>query len=341
MNMIKSNNTTLAIALHGFLAEYLPYQRSVSPHTLLSYRDTLKLLLKYMAGKKGDTSCITIETITVEKVTAFLHYLESERKNQASTRNVRLSAIHSFFRYIGTQYPEHLEQTHHLLSIPFKRNALREIQHLEKHELEGILSGINRSTPQGKRDFTLPTLLFNTGARVSEIVNLQASDLRLCDDCPAITIRGKGKKERVCPLWPETARLLTDLLEEEEIFPNKPEAVFRNRCGARLTRFGVRVILQKHVTNATPYVPSLKYKRIHPHSLRHTTAVQLLRSGVDLCTIARLLGHSHLNTTNKYIALDVEDKRQALARSKPLLQSSSKARAWQQDNNVITWLENL
>jgi len=266
--------------------------------------------------------------------------LESVRKNGTGTRNVRLSAIHSFFRYLGTQFPEHLAQTHRLLAIPFKRNTLREIQHLEKEELEGIFNGIDRSSPQGRRDFALLNLLFNTGARVGEIVGVQSTDLRLAE-APAILFRGKGKKERVCPLWPETARLLADLLEEQRIDPHRPAAVFRNRCGARLTRFGVRVILQRHVERAIARVPSLKCKRIHPHSMRHTTAIHLLRTGVDLSTIARLLGHVHLNTTNKYISLGVEDKRQALAKSKPLTKSGGKVANWRQKPDLIAWLENL
>jgi site-specific recombinase XerD len=266
--------------------------------------------------------------------------LENERKNRASTRNVRLGAIHSFFRYIGTQYPEHLAHTQHLLGIPFKRIETREIQHLEWEELQAVLNGINRSTSQGRRDFTLLSLMFNTGARVSEIVELQAADLRLAEP-PTVRLRGKGKKERTCPLWPETARLLLELLEEQGVPLDRPEAVFRNRCGARLTRFGVRLILRKHIVNAIPRVPSLKHKRLHPHSLRHGTAIHLLRAGVDLSTIAHWMGHASLNTTNKYLSFNLDDKRQALAKAKPLLKHNGKTGAWRRDQDLITWLENL
>jgi len=332
--------STLAQALHGFLTNFLPCQRNMSPHTLHSYRDSLKLLLKFAAGEKGDPCALKIEQLTVERVTAFLRYLENERKNRASTRNVRLSAIHSFFRYIGTQYPEHLAQTQHLLGIPFKRNRAREIQYLNFDELQALLSGIDRSTRQGQRDFTLLSLLFNTGARVSEIVGLQATDLQLTEP-PSVRLFGKGRKERVCPLWPETARLVLKLLEEQGVPLDQPEAVFRNRCGARLTRFGVRIILRKHIGNAIQRVPTLKNKRIHPHSLRHSTAVHLLQSGVDLSTIAHWLGHASLNTTNKYLSVDLEAKREALAKAKPLMKSSSKAGAWRRDADLIAWLENL
>ncbi len=335
-----STTPTLGRALHGFLVDFLPCQRSLSPHTLHSYRDSLKLLLKFVAGKKGDPSALTIEQLTVAQVTAFLRHLESQRKNRASTRNVRLSAIHSFFRYVGTHCPEHLAQTQHILGIPFKRTETREIQHLELVELQAVLNGIDRSTRQGRRDFTLLSLLFNTGARVSEIVGLQATDLRLAEP-PSIRLRGKGRKERVCPLWPETARLVLQLLEEEGVALDRPEAVFRNRCGARLTRFGVRVILRKHIQNVLPQIPSLKHKRLHPHSLRHSTAVHLLRSGVDLSTIAHWMGHASLNTTNKYLSMNLEDKRQALAKAKPLLKSNGKTSAWRRDQDLIAWLENL
>ena len=266
--------------------------------------------------------------------------MESKRNNRASTRNVRLSAIHSFFRYVGTQHPEHLAQTQRLLGIPFKRTETREIEHLEFAELQAVLDGIDRSAPGGRRDFTLLSLRFNTGARVSERVGLQAADLRLAEP-PSIRLRGKGSQERLCPLWPETARLLLQLLEEQGIPLDRPEAVFRNRRGERLTRFGIGIILRKHVEKAKLRVPSLKHKRLHPHSLRHSTAVHLLRAGVDLSTLSHWLGHASLNTTNKYVALDVEAKREALAKTKPLLKTGRKAGMWRHDQNLITWLENL
>ena len=338
--MKRPSPATLAGALRGFLTDFLPCQRALSPHTLKSYRDSLKLLLKFAAGENGDPSALTLEQLTVDQVTAFLHHLESKRNNRASTRNVRLSAIHSFFRYVGTQHPEHLAQTQRLLGIPFKRTETREIQHLEFAELQAVLDGIDRSTRPGRRDFALLSLMFNIGARVSEIVGLQAADLRLAEP-PSIRLHGKGGRERICPLWPETARLLLELLEEQGMALDQPAAVFRNRRGERLTRFGVGIILRKHVERAKLRVPGLKHKRLHPHSLRHSTAVHLLRAGVDLSTISHWLGHASLNTTNKYVALDVEAKREALAKTKPLLKTGRKAGMWRHDQNLITWLENL
>jgi integrase/recombinase XerD len=338
--MNQRSASTLALALHGFLTDFVPRQRAMSPHTIHSYRDSLKLLLQFVAGKKGDPSALRLEQLTVDQIIAFLQELECGRKNRASTRNVRLSAIHSFFRYVGTQFPEHLVQTQRVLGIPFKRTETREIQHLEFTEFQALLGGIDRSTGHGRRDFTLLSLLFNTGARVSEIVGLQATDLRLTEP-PSIHLHGKGRKERVCPLWPEMARLLLKLLEEQAVPLDRPEAVFRNQRGGILSRFGVRVILRKHLERAIPHVPSLKHKRLHPHSVRHTTAVHLLRSGVDLSTIAHWMGHASLNTTNKYLALDLAAKRDALAKAKPLMKGGGKTSAWRRDHNLIAWLENL
>jgi integrase/recombinase XerD len=338
---MKSGKTsTLAGALNSFFTDYLPRQRALSSHTLHSYRDSLKLLLQFAAEKNGDPSHLSIEALTPERVSAFLHHLESGRANQRSTRNVRLSAIHCFFRYVGGQCPEHLAQAQRILSLPFKRTATREIQHLDFDEIQAVLGVIDRSTRQGRRDFALLSLMFNTGARVSEIVGLQTADLRLASP-PSIVLRGKGQKERTCPLWPETAQLLHKLVEERGIQWNQSVTLFLNHRGTPLTRFGIRLILRKHIRKAAQRKSSLKNKRLHPHSLRHSTAVYLLRSGVDLSTIAHWLGHASMNTTNKYLAVDLEAKREALTKAKPLLKASRRSAKWHRDRNLIAWLEKL
>ena len=162
--MKENSNTALAVTLRGFFTDYLPQQRAMSPHTVHSYRDSLKLMLQFVAGKKADPSQLSIEELTVEQLTAFLQHLEKDRHNSVRTRNVRLSAVHSFFRYVGAEHPEHLAQTQRLLSIPFKRIATREIQHLEFDEMQELLHGIDQTTEDGQRDFVLLSLLFNTGA---------------------------------------------------------------------------------------------------------------------------------------------------------------------------------
>jgi site-specific recombinase XerD len=335
-----SPDTVLASALRGFFTDYLPRQKAMSPHTLHSYRDGLKLLLQFVAGEKSDPSQLAVEQLTVEQVTAFLRHLETERRNAARTRNVRLSAIHSFFRFLGAHHPQHLAQAQRVLGIPFKRTASREIHHLECQEIQAVLQGIDQTTREGQRDFVLLSLLFNTGARVSEVVDLQAADLRLRPPT-SVLLRGKGRKERVCPLWPETARALRQYLEVQAIGLQETRSVFRNRRGYPLTRFGIRWILQKHVRHAARHTPSLKRKKLHPHSWRHSTAVHLLRSGVDLSTIAHLLGHASVNTTNKYLTLDLEAKRQALAKAKPILPRNGQSGRWRSDLNLIKWLESL
>ena len=335
-------SATLALALKGFFLDYLPRQRALSPLTLQSYRDSLKLLLQFAAGQQGDPSQLAVQDLSVEKITAFLQSLETSRKNLVSTRNVRLSAIHSFFRYLGGQHPEHLEQAQRILSIPFKRTGSREIQHLDFEEIQAVLKAVEAENGQGNgcRDLALLGLMFNTGARVSEIVGLQTADLRLSAPS-SILLRGKGHKERTCPIWPETAGLLQKLLERQDSAPSPTAPVFLNERGGRLTRFGVRLILNKYVEKAASQRPSLKRKRLHPHSIRHSTALLLLRSGVDLSTIAHWLGHVSVNTTNKYLCLDLEAKREALAKAKPLLKPGHRSAKWRRDRNLIAWLTAL
>lgn len=338
--MNQKRNSSLASALEGFLTDYLPQQRAMSIHTVYSYRDSLKLLLQFVAGKKTDPIRLNMQHLTYDKIMAFLQHLEVKRHNQASTRNVRLSAIHCFFRYVGAHHPEHLALAQRILSIPFKRTALREIKHLELSEIQSILAGIDRSRRDGRRDHVLLSFMFNTGARVGEVVGLQACDVDL--DSPAsVRLRGKGRKERTCPLWPETARALRSHLEDFQIALHEPRSVFLNHRGQPLTRFGVRLILRKHVHKTASRVASLKRKRLHPHSMRHSTAVHLLRAGVDLSTIANWLGHTSVNTTNRYLTLDIEVKRQALAKAKPIVSRTRRRGSWRSDRNLIKWLESL
>jgi site-specific recombinase XerD len=331
---------TLALALQGCFTDFLPRQRALSPHTLQSYRDSLKLRLQFTAGKSGDPSHLTVEQVNVARITAFLQSLESSRRNRVSTRNVRLSAIHSFFRYLGSQCPEHLEQAQRVLSLPFKRTGSRQIEHFDADEIQAVLKAVDVDRGNGRRDLALLSLMFNTGARVSEIVGVQTDDLRLTSPC-SVLLRGKGQKERTCPLWPETANLLPRLVEQRGLPPTQSAPLFLNDRGAWLTRFGVRLILKKHVEKAAQRHPSLKHKRLHPHSVRHSTAVHLLRSGVDLSTIAHWLGHVSVNTTNKYLAIDLDAKREALAKAKPLLKGGRHSGKWRKDRNLIAWLEAL
>jgi integrase/recombinase XerD len=334
-----NNPNVLALAVRRFLGDYLPHQRAFSTHTIRSYRDSLKLLLQFAAGTKRRVADLTVGDLMPEKIIAFLDGLEQHRGNDAATRNVRLSAIHSFFDYLGAGWPEHLDQARRVLAITFKRTDHRTIDYLEAEELRTLLEQIDRRTVWGRRDYVLLALMFNTGARVQEVVSLQTTDLRLTSP-PSVKFFGKGRRERICPLWPETARLLQQHIADTGLDSQAAQTLFRNHRGCPLTRFGARLILQRHVTRAAAVLPTLKHKRIHPHSLRHSTAVHLLKSGVDLSTIAHWLGHTSINTTHKYVTIDLEAKRAAIAKAEPVTKSKRLPR-WRTDNDLLTWLESL
>lgn len=238
MPMIKLPND-LARGLRDFFSSHLPLLRGMSPHTILSYRDSLTLFLRFVAARdRRSVVKLDIENMTSQRVTEFLQHLEEERKNSTTTRNVRLAAIHAFFRYLAEKHPTQLEHCQRVLAVPFKRTGSRPIEYLEYQEIQIVLGTIDRSSRDGRRDYALLVALFNTGARVQEILDLRASDLQLIKPFQARLI-GKGRKERLCPLWPQTAQLLEKLLEELPIDPRSSERVFRNHRGEPLTRYGV------------------------------------------------------------------------------------------------------
>lgn len=332
---------TLARALKTFFTDYLPHLRGLSPHTLLSYRDTLVLLLRFLAASKGiKPARLDLGDILPEDVINFLNHLESVRHNKTSTRNVRLAGIHAFFHYVAAQWPDQLEQAQRILSIPFKRAETRPIDYLEYEEIRAVLESINRSTPDGRRDYALLATMFNTGARVQEIINLKVSDCQLIKPFQ-VRLSGKGRKTRICPLWSQTAEILRDLLAEmtEPHHVNTP--LFLNHRGKPLTRYGVRYILARQCKSAQTTCPSLAQKRLHPHSMRHSTAIYLLKSGVDLVTISHWLGHVSINTTNRYASIDMEMKRAAIAKAEPPYQYPQMPCAWRGDESILTWLESL
>jgi site-specific recombinase XerD len=260
----------LARAVRGFFGEYVPELRGLSRHTLLSYRDTLALLLRFVAKLRGcDPASLDLEAVSPEVVLAFLTYLEKERHSKTSTRNVRLAGIHTFFRYVAMCTPERLEQAQRILAIPFKRSGTRPIEYLEHDEVGAVLDSIDR-TPGGcgVRDYALLALLFNTGARVQEIVELNGMDLQL-DAPPHVKLFGKGRKTRICPLWPQTAEVLKDFVAQTHLDLHSTSAVFCSQRGERLSRFGIRYILAKYCKRAAGACPTLAGKRLHPHSMRH------------------------------------------------------------------------
>lgn len=332
---------TLARSLHQFFSDYLPAIRGLSPHTMRSYRDTVVLLLRFVAQAKHlDPVRLELTDLLPEDVLAFLKHLETERHNKTSTRNVRLAAIHAFFRHVATHYPEHLEQAQRILSIPIKRAQTQPIDYLDYPELCAVCESVDRSQAHGRRDYALLVTMFNTGARVQEIVDLKVGDLHLTKPFQ-VRLCGKGRKVRLCPLWPQTADLLRRLCDETGIAEQANAPLFRNQRGEPLTRYGIRYILARHCNRAKATCPSLVGKRLHPHSMRHSTAIHLLKSGVDLVTVSHWLGHASINTTHRYTAIDLEMKREAIARAEPPSRHPQISGSWRQDHSILEWLESL
>lgn len=331
----------LARALRGFFADYLPRVRGMSPHTVRSYRDAFVLFLRFLAERRGRAVVeLDLLDITPENVIAFLEHLEADRRNGAATRNARLAAIHAFARYAAASHPEHLELCQRILGVPFKRARQRVVEYLDADEIRALLDAPDRTTPDGRRDRALLLALFNTGARVQEILDVRPCDLQLVRPLQ-IRLRGKGRKERVCPLWPQTAETLRALLTERGLEPAATQPLFRNHRGEPLTRFGVCYLLHKYARRAESAATTLAGKRVHPHALRHTTAVHLLQAGVDLVTISHWLGHASVETTNRYAAVDLETKRAALAKARPVGEIDPALAAWRTDTTVLVWLESL
>ena len=335
-----SKPTVLACSLRDFFADHLPRLRGMSPHTVLSYRDCWVLLLRFVAAqKKCDVTRLDIDDLNVEKVIAFLQMLEDERCNSVITRNIRLAAIHVFFRYLAGRYPEKLEHCQRVLAVPFKRACSRPVEYLEYAEIKAVLAAIDRSHKDGERDYILLATMFNTGARVQEILDMRWSHLQLIKPYHARLI-GKGRKERLCPLWPQTAQLLQKLLISRKV-AQPDEHVFLNHRKQPLTRFGVRYLLAKYCDRAKEKSPTLVGKRLHPHSMRHSTAVHLLKSGVDIVTISHWLGHASINTTNRYASVDLDMKRKAIGKIALIDTDATSAASWRSNASILTWLESL
>ncbi len=331
----------LARALRGFFAEHLPGVRGLSRHTVLSYRDALALFLRFLATHRHKPVVeLDLDDLDPESVIAFLNHLEKDRGNCAGTRNTRLAAIHAFARYVAPLSPEHLATCQRLLAVPFKRAGVRAVEYLEGEEVRAMLAVADRATREGRRDHTLILTLLNTGARVQELLDLRPADLQL-ERPLQVRLCGKGRKERFCPLWPQTAEALRSLLAESGLADSSMERLFRNRRGEPLTRFGVRYLLRTYAQRAQASVPSLARKRVHPHTMRHTAAVHLLQSGVDLVSISHWLGHASVETTNRYAVVDLETKRAAVAKAGPIGDTDVEPSAWRSDASVLEWLEAL
>lgn len=335
---MKMNKNNLGTYIRGFLQDYLTIQKGFSRHTILSYRDTFKLFLVFSASrKKKSVTDLTLSDLCPTMVYRFLDHLEEKRCNSRQTRNVRLACLHSFFRYVAGHEPVVFENCQRILAIPFKKIKSSTIEYLEHKEVKAILEEIDRTTPDGYRDYTLFSFLYNTGARVEETVRLTPQSFQL--ERPfQVRFVGKGAKERLCPLWPETVRLLRYFFKQRGLYPDSDAPVFTNHRGQALTRHGVRYLLNKHVKIASTRCSSLKGKHVHPHTLRHSTAMNMLQSGVDINTIRAWLGHANLVTTNRYAEVNLEMKRKVLEKYLPVSKAN---RPWKQNQDILEWLESL
>lgn len=334
---MKSN--TLATLLHAFFHEWMGQQRNLSRHTVLSYRDTLKLLLQF-ASKRNRRQVIDLSLSDLDgaQVLAFLQHLETERKASIGTRNCRLAAIHSFFAFVARREPLALAQCSEIARIPVKKMSRRAMCYLDSDEIAAILQQPDRSRVEGLRDHTLLAFLYNTGARIQEALNVSPKAIRL--DSPAqVELLGKGRKTRVCPLWPETVDLLIALMKRNP-GAEGDHPIFRNRCGQPLTAAGVRFKLKQYVQAAAQQVPSLATKRVGPHTFRHSVGVQLVAAGVDVTVIRDWLGHVRLDTTNIYARANLETKREALNQVDPATKPSRPPR-WKQETDLVKWLDSL
>jgi integrase/recombinase XerD len=309
---MRSPTIAFPALVQAFFQRRLVAERGVSVHTLASYRDTFELLLRHAEHRTGrPPSALTLEDLTAPIVLAFLDHLETERGNSPRTRNLRLTAIRSFMRYVSVRDPASLPVAQGVLAIATKRVDRPVLGFLSREEVQAVLDAPDRTTWSGQRDAVLFGVLYNTGARVSEITGLRVADV-LLDRAVAVHLHGKGRKERVVPLWKSTAAQLRLWCGHLNGAADTP--VFPNRAGQRLSRSGVEHRLQVAIRLAAARCPSLLSRPISPHTLRHTTAMHLLQSGVDITVIALWLGHEDPATTHRYIESDLAMKEAALRR---------------------------
>jgi site-specific recombinase XerD len=333
--------TTLSLAalIQAFFRRYLIAIRGVSPHTLHAYRDAIRGLLKFAAARHQCSVVeLALEHIRRNTVLEFLDHLELQRGNAAVTRNARLAAIHSLYRFMAAEDPAALCVCQQVVAIPSKRTPARPVTCLPRTDVEHLLTTIDRSSALGRRDVALLHFLYNTGARAQETVDVRLPAVRF--DIPAqVRLFGKGRKERLCPLWPETIELLRAMLKDRNVRLEDDVPLFLNAAGRRLTRFGLRHIVQTRVAAASTSRPTLAKTRISPHSFRHATALHLLQSGVELNVVRSWLGHASIETTHAYIEIDIEMKRAAIEACQPP-GIRSPPPIWR-DPDLLTWLEAL
>ena len=331
---------TIGALVQGFFHERLIRQMNASENTLCSYRDNLRLFLAYLSKTLyRDISKITIADVTAEAVLGFLDYCEKERNCSIRSRNQRLASLKSFFKYAVFTDPSLLMQGERIFLIPTKNYERRVLGYLTKTEVEAILNIPNRSTVAGRRHYALLQFLYNTGSRATEVTKLKVYDVKFIPGASQVLINGKGSKQRVVPIWDETADVLLELISEQNDCKTPDAYIFKNQIGETITRSGIRYIVETSVKAAEKSCKSLVGRNISPHTFRHTTAMHLLQSGVDLNLIRMWLGHVKLDTTHQYIDSDTEMKRNALMRGGIIPPSDNPK--WKPTPEILAFLDSI
>jgi site-specific recombinase XerD len=332
------NNNIQALIQKYFLT-WLMAQRNVSPETVKSYRDTFRLYLRHMESNCGVLPAkMSIAHFDAEHILSFLAHLDKERGNSAKTINNRLAALHSFASYLIFEVPEYSGILSRSLSVPFRKSEKRQMEFLSEEELEALKSACKTDMPLGRRDMLMLLLLYNTGVRVSELLGLKISDVRLGsqNDAAYIHVHGKGRKERQVPLWKSTSKYLAGYMGDS--VRGEASHLFSNNVSGDLTRSGVRYRLKCLQERAVQFCPSLAKKTVTPHTFRHTTALRMLQAGVDISTIAIWLGHESIATTHKYMEADLEMKRRTLEK---IGEPGNCAYHFTPDESVMAFLDSL
>ena len=336
--MTQGQAQALGPVLHSFFASHLITVKGLRPASVRSYRDTVRLFLLFIAADKGcKITRLTLSDLTFDRVVAFLRHLEQERGNHPRTRNQRLAALHCLFDYLAGREPDMLATGQQVAAIPIKRAAPPETRFLERDEIEDLLRQLPRDGPLALRDRALILFLYNTGARAQEVAGLRAEHLDLGGH-PLVRLHGKGGKWRTCPLWQQTARLLTAL--PGPAGPPAPGAPVFAAHGQPLTRYGIYKIIRRH---ASRFDDPRTGRRVSPHTFRHTAAVHLLEAGVEVNVIRGWLGHADLATTNRYAEINTKTKLAALQAAEPhdVSAGSRTNPIWRSDQSLLNWLASL
>ncbi|WP_295766614.1 tyrosine-type recombinase/integrase [uncultured Holdemanella sp.] len=331
-------NNDFSYYLRKFLSEYLPREKGFNSNTIDSYRYSFILLLNYLKDVGIKAEKVKIIDLTNDRIIDFLNYLENNRKNSISTRNSRLAAIHSFFKYLQYEYPDYIDEYTKILNIPFKKVKTKQMSYLTVEEMIKLIGVIDKSSEYGYRDYMIILLMYESAIRVSELINVRLIDFRFSKPY-SIKIVGKGNKQRYVPLSEQFIEKVQEYVLSLNNKKLETDFLFTNHSNNKLTRAGVSHILNKYVTVARKNNPSLFKENVTPHTLRHTKAMHLLQDDVNLIYIRDILGHSSIQTTEIYARADSARLRQAIEKSYKELSTETKCE-WQEEK-IINWLKSF